>query len=235
MVMIMRSLQDRAVLLLETIVGKEELANMLNNESAAILQGGLYALYHSDMHKCIHLGYTDNSLAYGIRPRSVTPSNAFKTPLSTIENDESRYLRVYIDWKTKSFDKNNWMDDHNAMVTVNNDIVMSVFKMFEEDSVFEIKYDFEEFGGIATRFYKFGFRLRGGRVKFQFISANINLEDDPYFWTTLSDFIGSRYAVYVPTDLLKTDYARIIDGLPEQIAWSEFEARYADPQYGKKS
>jgi hypothetical protein len=230
----MSSLQDRAVLLLETIVGKEELATMLSNETGAILQGGFYALYHSDMQKCIHLGYTDNSLTHRNRPRSMTPSNAFKTPLSTIENDESQYLRVYIDWKTKSFDKNEWFQDHNAMVTVNNNILIAVSKMFEEDSVFEVKYDFEEFGGVATRFYKFGFRLRGGRVKFQFISANINLEDDPYFWTTLSDFIGSRYAVYVPADLLKTDYASIIDGLPEQIVWSEFEARYADPQYGKK-
>jgi hypothetical protein len=230
----MRSLQERAVLLLETILGKEELETMLSNESAAILQGGLYVLYHSEMQKCVHFGYTDNSLTNRNRPRSMTPSNAFKTPLSNIENDESKYLRVYIDWKTKSFDKNNWFEDHNAMATVNHDILNSVCKMFEEDSVFEVKYDFEEFGGIATRFYKFGFRLRGGRVKFQFISANIDLEDDPYFWTTLSDFIGSRYAVYVPADLLKTDYASIIDGLPEQIAWSEFEARYVDPQYGKK-
>jgi hypothetical protein len=230
----MRSLQERAVLLLETIVGKEELATMLSNESAAILQGGLYALYHSDMQKCIYLGYTDNSLTHRNRPRSMTPSNAFKTPLSIIENDESKYLRVYIDWKTKSFDKNNWFEDLNAMGSANSGILNSVLKMFEEDSVFEVKYDFEEFGGIATRFYKFGFRLRGGRVKFQFISANINLEDDPYFWTTLSDFIGSRYAVYVPAELLKTDYASIIAGLPEQIACEEFEARYADPQYGKK-
>lgn len=229
----MRSLQERAVLLLETIVGKEELATMLSHETGAILQGGFYALYHSDMQKCIHLGYTDNSLIHRNRPRSMTPSNAFKTPLSTIENDESKYLRVYIDWKTKSFDKNNWFEDHNAMATVNHDILNSVCKMFEEDSVFEVKYDFEEFGGIATRFYKFGFRLRGGRVKFQFISANLNLTDDPYFWPTLADFIGSRYAVYVPAELLKTDYANIIEGLPEQIAWEEFEARYADKQYGK--
>ena len=106
--------------------------------------------------------------------------------------------------------------------------------MFDEDSIFEVKYDFEEFGGVATRFYKFGFRLRGGRVKFQFISANINLADDPYFWQSLADFIGSRYAVYVPAELLKTDYASIIDGLPEQIAWEEFEAGYADKGYGKK-
>jgi hypothetical protein len=230
----MRTIQDRAKLLFETILGKEQLQTMLANETGAILQGGFYALYHSDMQKCIHLGYTDNSLAHRNRPRSMTPSNAFKTPLSTIENDESKYLRVYIDWKTKSFDKNNWIEDHNALVTVNNDILMKVFNMFEEDSVFEVKYDFEEFDGVATRFYKFGFRLRGGRVKFQFISANLNLTDDPYFWQTLADFIGSRYAVYVPTELLKTDYAAIIDGLPEQIAWEEFEARYADPQYGKK-
>lgn len=230
----MRTIQDRAKLLFETILGKEELATMLGNETGAILQGGFYALYHSDMQKCIHLGYTDNSLTHLNRPRSMTPSNAFKTPLSTIENDESKYLRVYIDWKTKSFDKNNWIEDHNALVTVNNDILMKVFNMFEEDSVFEVKYDFEEFGGVATRFYKFGFRLRGGRVKFQFISANINLADDPYFWQTLADFIGSRYAIYVPAELLKTDYASIIEGLPEQIAWSEFEARYADPQYGTK-
>ena len=230
----MRTIQDRVVLLLEAIVGNEELATMLGNETGAILQGGFYALYHSDMQKCIHLGYTDNSLTHRNRPRSMTPSNAFKTPLSTIENDESKYLRVYIDWKTKSFDKNNWIEDHNALVTVNNDILMKVFNMFEEDSVFEVKYDFEEFGGVATRFYKFGFRLRGGRVKFQFISANLNLTDDPYFWQTLADFIGSRYAVYVPAELLKTDYAAIIDDLPEQIAWSEFEARYADPAYGKK-
>jgi hypothetical protein len=230
----MRTIQDRVVLLLEAIVGNEELATMLGNETGAILQGGFYALYHSDMQKCIHLGYTDNSLTHRNRPRSITPSNAFKTPLSTIENDESKYLRVYIDWKTKSFDKNNWIEDHNALVTVNNDILMKVFNMFEEDSVFEVKYDFEEFGGVATRFYKFGFRLRGGRVKFQFISANLNLTDDPYFWQTLADFIGSRYAVYVPAELLKTDYAAIIDDLPEQIAWSEFEARYADPAYGKK-
>ena len=230
----MRTIQDRVVLLLEAIVGNEELATMLGNETGAILQGGFYALYHSDMQKCIHLGYTDNSLTHRNRPRSITPSNAFKTPLSTIENDESKYLRVYLDWKTKSFDKNNWIEDHNALVTVNNDILMKVFNMFEEDSVFEVKYDFEEFGGVATRFYKFGFRLRGGRVKFQFISANLNLTDDPYFWQTLADFIGSRYAVYVPAELLKTDYAAIIDDLPEQIAWSEFEARYADPAYGKK-
>lgn len=230
----MRTIQDRVVLLLEAIVGNEELATMLGNETGAILQGGFYALYHSDMQKCIHLGYTDNSLTHRNRPRSITPSNAFKTPLSTIENDESKYLRVYIDWKTKSFDKNNWIEDHNALVTVNNDILMKVFNMFEEDSVFEVKYDFEEFGGVATRFYKFGFRLRGGRVKFQFISANLNLTDDPYFWQTLADFIGSRYAIYVPAELLKTDYASIIEGLPEQIAWSEFEGRYADPQYGKK-
>lgn len=230
----MRTIQDRVVLLLEAIVGNEELATMLGNETGAILQGGFYALYHSDMQKCIHLGYTDNSLTHRNRPRSITPSNAFKTPLSTIENDESKYLRVYIDWKTKSFDKNNWIEDHNALVTVNNDILMKVFNMFEEDSVFEVKYDFEEFGGVATRFYKFGFRLRGGRVKFQFISANLNLTDDPYFWQTLADFIGSRYAVYVPAELLKTDYSAIIDDLPEQIAWSEFEGRYADPQYGKK-
>ena len=230
----MRTIQDRVVLLLEAIVGNEELATMLGNETGAILQGGFYALYHSDMQKCIHLGYTDNSLTHRNRPRSITPSNAFKTPLSTIENDESKYLRVYIDWKTKSFDKNNWIEDHNALVTVNNDILMKVFNMFEEDSVFEVKYDFEEFGGVATRFYKFGFRLRDGRVKFQFISANLNLTDDPYFWQTLADFIGSRYAVYVPAELLKTDYASIIDGLPEQIAWSEFESRYADPAYGKK-
>lgn len=230
----MRTIQDRAKLLFETILGKEELATMLGNETGAILQGGFYALYHSDMQKCIHLGCTDNSLTHRNRPRSMTPSNAFKTPLSTIENDESKYLRVYIDWKTKSFDKNNWIEDHNALVTVNNDILMKVFKMFEEDSVFEVKYDFEEFGGVATRFYKFGFRLRGGRVKFQFISANLNLTDDPYFWQTLADFIGSRYALYVPAELLKTDYAAIIDGLPEQISWSEFEGRYADPQYGKK-
>jgi hypothetical protein len=230
----MRTIQDRANLLFETILGKEQLQTMLENETGAILQGGFYALYHSDMQKCIHLGYTDNSLTHGNRPRSMTPSNAFKTPLSTIENDESKYLRVYIDWKTKSFDQNNWIEDHNALVTVNNDILMKVFNMFEEDSVFEVKYDFEEFGGVATRFYKFGFRLRGGRVKFQFISANLNLTDDPYFWQTLADFIGSRYAVYVPAELLKTDYASIIEGLPEQIAWEEFEARYADPQYGKK-
>lgn len=157
----MRTIQDRVVLLLEAIVGNEELATMLGNETGAILQGGFYALYHSDMQKCIHLGYTDNSLTHRNRPRSITPSNAFKTPLSTIENDESKYLRVYIDWKTKSFDKNNWIEDHNALVTVNNDILMKVFNMFEEDSVFEVKYDFEEFGGVATRFYKFGFRLRG--------------------------------------------------------------------------
>lgn len=230
----MRTLQERAVLLLETIVGKEELATMLSNESGAILQGGLYALIHSDMHKCVHLGYTENSLTDRNQRRSIMPMvNAFKTPLSTIENDESKYLRVYIDWKTKSLDKNEWFKDHNEMVSVNNDILLSVVKMFEEDSVFELKYDFEEFGGVATRFYKFGFRLRGGRVKFQFISANMNLADDPYFWTTLSDFIGSRYAVYIPEDLLKKDYANIIDELPEQISWSEFEARYADPQYGK--
>lgn len=230
----MRTIQDRANLLFETILGKEQLQTMLGNETGAILQGGFYALYHSDMQKCIHLGYTDNSLTHRNRPRSMTPSNAFKTPLSTIENDESKYLRVYLDWKTKSFDKNNWIEDHNVLVTVNNDILMKVFNMFEEDSVFEVKYDFEEFGGVATRFYKFGFRLRGGRVKFQFISANLNLTDDPYFWQTLADFIGSRYAVYVPAELLKTDYASIIDGLPEQIAWSEFESRYADPAYGKK-
>lgn len=229
----MRTIQDRANLLFETILGKEQLQTMLGNETGAILQGAFYALYHSDMQKCIHLGYTDNSLTHRNRPRSMTPSNAFKTPLSSIENNESKYLRVYVDWKTKSFDKNDWFKDHNAMLDVNNDILLSVSKMFEEDSVFEVNYDFEEFGGVATRFYKFGFRLRGGRVKFQFISANVNLADDPYFWQTLADFIGSRYALYVPAELLKTDYANIIEGLPEQIAWEEFEARYADKQYGK--
>lgn len=232
----MRTLQERAVILLETIVGKEELATMLLNESGAILQGGFYALSHSGMLKCVHFGYTDNSLTDSNRPRSITPNvNSFKTPFSTIENDESKYLRVYLDWKTKSHDKNDWVKDHNDIVTINKDILLSVFKMFDEDSVFDVSYDFEEFGGIATRFYKFGFRLRGGRVNFRFISSSTNLEDDPYFWKTLSDFIGSRYAVYVPANLLKNDYASIIDGLPKQIDWSEFEARYADPQYGKKS
>lgn len=233
----MRSLQERAVLLLETIVGKEELATMLSNESGAILQGGLYtkSSAYADMQKCIHFGFTDNSLTHRNRPSSITPVlTAFKTPFAMIENDESKHLRVYIEWKTKGHDKNDWIEDHNAIVDNNNDILMAVFKMFEEDAVFEVKYDFEEIGGVATRYYKFGFRLRGGRVKYHFVSANTQLSDDSYFWQSLADFIGSRYAVYVPSDLLKTDYASIIDGLPEQIAWSEFEARYADPQYGKK-
>lgn len=231
-VLIMRSLHDRAVLLLETIIGKEELAEMLKNETGAILQGGFYSLGHSDMQKCIRFGYSNNSLSNG---SGLSYFNQFKTPFSTIENDENKYLRVYVEWKNKSYDINNWIDDHNSLVTINKDILSSVFKMFEEDSVFEVKYDFEEFEGVATRFYKFGFRLRGGRVKFQFISANLDLTNDSYFWKTLSDFIASRYAVYVPADLLKLDYSNIIDGLPEQIAWSEFEERYADPQYGKKS
>lgn len=234
--MIMRSLQERAMLLLETIIGKEELATMLLNEDGAILQGGFYVKpsAYADMQKCIHFGFTDNSLTHRNKPSSVMPVlNTFQTPFSMIENDESKHLRVYIDWKTKGHDKNNWYEDHNAILDINNDLVMAVSKMFEEDSVFELKYDFEEIGGVATRYYKFGFRLRRGRVKFQFISANINLADDPYFWQTLADFIGSRYAVYVPADLLKTDYAAIIDGLPEQISWEEFEARYADKLYGK--
>lgn len=230
----MRSLQDRAILLLETILGKEELETMLKNETGAILQGGFYASSRSDMQKCIHFGFTDNSLTHSNRPNSVSPHmNAFKTPLSTIENDESKYLRVYIEWKPKNCDKHNWMVDHNALVDANHDILMAVYKMFEEDSVFDVNYDFEEIDGVATRFYKFGFRLRSGRVKFKFISANTNLAEDPYFWQTVADFIGSRYAVYVPVELLKTDYASIIEGLPEQIAWTEFEARYSDPQYGK--
>jgi hypothetical protein len=232
----MRSLQERAMLLLETIVGKEELATMLLNEDGAILQGGLYtkpSLY-ADMQKCIHFGFTDNSLIHRNRPSSVMPVlNTFQTPFATIENDESKHLRVYIDWKTRGHDKHNWYEDHNAIVDTNNAILMAVSKMFEEDSVFELKYDFEEIGGVATRYYKFGFRLRGGRVKYQFISANTTLADDPYFWQSLADFIGSRYTVYVPAELLKTDYANIIEGLPEQIAWDEFEARYADKQYGK--
>lgn len=232
----MRSLQERAMLLLETIVGKDELATMLLNEDGAILQGGLYTKpsAYADMQKCIHFGFTDNSLTDPNRPSSIHPVlSAFKIPFSMINNDESKHLRVYIDWKTKGHDKHNWYEDHNAIVDINNDVMMAVSKMFEEDSVFELKYDFEEIGGVATRYYKFGFRLRGGRVKYQFISATTNLADDPYFWQSLADFIGSRYAVYVPAELLKTDYVNIIDGLPEQIAWEEFEARYANKQYGK--
>lgn len=234
--MTMRSLQERAMLILETILGKEELATMLLNEDGAILQGGFYVKpsAYAEMQKCVHFGFTDNSLTHRNRPSSITPVlTAFKTPFSMIENDESQHLRVYIDWKTKGYDKHNWYDDHNALVDTNNDILMAVFKMFEEDSVFEVKYDFEEIGGVATRYYKFGFRLRAGRVKYQFVSANTNLVDDPYFWQSLADFIGSRYAVYVPAELLKTDYANIIEGLPEQIAWEVFEARYADKRYGQ--
>lgn len=234
--MTMRSLQERAMLILETILGKEELATMLLNEDGAILQGGFYAKpsAYADMKKLVHFGFTENSLTHRYRPSSINPVlTAFKTPFAMIENDESKYLRVSVHWDTKSHDKNNWYDDHNALVDTNNDILMAVFKMFEEDSVFEVKYDFEEIGGVATRYYKFGFRLRAGRVKYQFVSANTNLADDPYFWQSLADFIGSRYAVYVPAELLKTDYANIIDGLPEQIAWEEFEARYADKHYGK--
>jgi hypothetical protein len=232
----MRTLQERAISLLETIVGREELNSLLANEQATIFQGGLYTMSHSDLVKSVHIGYHDKSLTdinhsgFSILPNS----NSFKKSFSAIENDESKYLQVYIEWKSKSYDKNDYVKDHNEMVTVNNDILLSVYKMFDRDSVFEVRYDFEEFEGVATRFYKFGFRKRGDIVKFKFISSTLNLQDDPYFWNTLSDFISSRYAVYVPSELLKTDYASIIEGLPEQIAWSEFEARY-DEAYNKKN
>lgn len=231
----MRSLQDRAVMLLETIFGKEELANLLSSEHGAILQGGFFINEHFEMFKCVNFGYHDRSLTSPYRAGSVSAfrGNSFQTPLSSIENDESQYLRVNVKWKTKSYDQAKWFEDHNHLIDMNEDIFKSLAKLFDEDSVMDLAYDFEEFGGIATRFYTFGFRLRGGRVNFRFISSSTNLSDDPYFWNTLSSFIGSRFAVYVPADMLKADYSNIIDELPEQIAWSEFEARYADPRYGK--
>jgi hypothetical protein len=229
----MRSLKDRVMLLLEKIVGKEELKSLLDNEQAAILQGGLYTMSNSEMIKTVRIGYNEKSLANSNHSGSliINDSNVFKKPFSNIENDESKYLQVYIYWKSKSYDKNDYVKDRNDMVNFNKDILLSVYKMFDIDSVFEITYDFEEFEGVSTRFYKLGFRKRGDLVNFRFISSNLNLHDDPYFWNSLSDFICSRYAVYLSADMLKDDYSNIIDSLPPQIPWEEFENRYSDSKY----
>lgn len=230
----MRSLKDRVILILETIIGKEELALLLENEEVAILKGSFYNSDKQEMVKSISFGYNDKSITDTNHSKGVTSfSNAFNQPLSSIENDESKYLQVYINWKYKSLDKKDFFKEHNFFVDLNEQILLPVYKMFEKDSIFELRYDFEEFGGVATRFYKFGFRTREGRVKFKFISSCFNLVEDPYFWTSLSDFIGSRYAVYVSADMLKEDYSNIIDSLPQQIPWEEFEKRYSDPEYGK--
>lgn len=231
----MRTLQDRAILLLNTIIGEKELESMLSSENAVLLQGGLFIKEHFEMFKAVNFGYHDRSLTSPYLAGSVSPvgGNSFQTPFSSLENDESQYLRVNVRWKTKSYDQAKWFEDHNRLIDMNEGIFKSLATLFDEDSVMDLTYDFEEFGGIATRFYTFGIRPRGGRVNFKFIAANTNLSDDPYFWNSLSIFIGSRYAVYVPAEALKADYAKIINELPDQIPWSEFEARYADKQYGK--
>lgn len=210
----MRTIQDRAIQLLEVIFGKEQLESMIADETGAILQGGFFVFCNDKMQKSINFGYADISFVDYDSHRSIIQGvNSFSSPFSRIENDENKYLAVSIDWDTKSHDIHNWWEDHNALVEKNNDIILSIATLFEGDLVMDMKYAFEEFQGKATRFYKFGFRPRSGRVEFSFFASNLNLSTDTYFWNCLSYFLKSRYNIAVSTETLQSDYKSIISKL----------------------
>ncbi len=235
----MLTLKERIIALTEVIVGKEQLDQMLKDESAVFLKGGFYTFYNNDLVKNISFNFNSRSLSDIHHITTVSFFKCFNEALSNIQNEENQYLQVLINWKYKSHAASDWIKDHNTMVESNENILMSIFKMFDPEYQFTLRSDFEEFKGVVTKFYRFGFQPRQGRMTFEFTSTSFDLSTDVAFWNSVSDFIGSRYAVYVPSRLLQTDYENIINNLPEQIAWSVFEERYNDKQrynnkrYGK--
>jgi len=229
----MFTLKDRLIALTEVIVGKEKLEQMLKDETAVFLKGGFYTFYNNDFVKNISFGFNKRSLADIHHIPTVSSFTCFKESLPSIQNEEDQYLQVSINWKYQSHAATDWIQEHNAMAESNDKILMSIFKMFDPEYLFTLRSDFEEFKGVVTKFYHFGFRPRQGRMTFEFTSKSFDLSTDVAFWNSVSDFIGSRYAVHVPAALLQADYDNIIDNLPEQIAWSVFEERYNDKRYGK--
>lgn len=229
----MRSIKDRADLILETIIGKEELKSLLINEDISIIKGGLYQVGKStsDIYKVINFGYNDKSISDINHSQILIPSSSFNKPFHSIENDEDKYLQVYIYWKYKNLDKNDSITNHNNFVNCNEKILMAIYKLFKKDSIFEIRYDFEEFNGVATRFYKFGFRERNSNSQWRFTASDFDISKNDCFWNSFADFICSRYAIYVSSENLKNDYSNIIDNLPEQIPFKEFEERYYKIKY----
>jgi hypothetical protein len=217
----MRTVKDRVLLLVNSIIGQSEFSELLENEDVCFFNGALLQKDVSrDAIRCMEFSLNDKSV--------LDPNNHFLTrfdkPFHKIENDENKYLQVYI--KSNPSPKDDWVTLHNNLAKENTPLLEKLAQLVGlDDPVLQVRQEFEEFKGQVHHYIKFAVRQRGGNAKCHFMSTSNNLTDNMVFWQSVTWYLAQFYATYVKPEDLKNDFDGIIASLPAMVTDDDFFTR----------
>lgn len=226
----MRTVKDRVLLLVNSIIGQPEFSELLENEDVCFFNGGLLQKDIShDAVRCMEFGFNDKSLL-DVNHHCLIPfkESTFYQPFHKIENDETKRLQVAVKWNPSNLKKNDWITIHNELAEHNTPLLEKLTLLVGIDyPVLQVRQEFEEFEGQVHRYIKFGIRSRGGNTKYDFMASSVKLDDDVIFWQSVTWFLAQFYSTYVEADVLKNDFDSVIASLPPMVTDDDFFAREA--------
>lgn len=224
----MRTVKDRVLLLVNSIVGQDEFNTLLENEDICFFNGGLLKKdISNNAVRCMDFGFNPKSLL-DVNHYSLIPlkDHTFTEPFHKIENDETQRLQVSVKVNPSVLKKNDWIKTNNDLAAQNAPILEKLVQLIDIDyPVLQIRQEFEEFEGTVNCYIKFGIRSRGGHTKYDFMSSSMNLSDDMVFWQSVTWYLAQFHATYIEAEDIKNDFDEIISSLPPLVTDDEFFTR----------
>lgn len=217
----MRSVKDRIMLILESF-GKERIHSLFEDESLVFVKGILYNNYqnHNECNHAAKFALTDYSYS-SPKCKSDAMTNYFRTPLSTVENDESKILQAYLTDRHSTL----YIDENGIsrqdFKNKNIEIYKKLLKLGSKDGWrVDIRHDFEEFQGVVSHFYTLIFRF-GDCRDFHFKTKTIDLLTDDLFLLSVQQFAKEGFNHQVSIDAIKNDFFTTIDNFPLMLEYKE--------------
>ena len=222
----MRSVQDRIMLILSHF-GKERIEALFKNEDLFFAKGCLFSTDKGGQSCSIAAHFSLSETSYASHDFAFDAfRNRFKTPLSNVENDETKILRIeiydrnlmlYKSSENLKITKKDFYDNNLDVFNVMNNLVEN-----NDKSVFLLKADFEEFDGIVSEFHTLIFRFDNFR-EYHFKTKTLDLKNDDLFISFFQSFLKDGFNYHVSIEEIKSDFSKVVDNIPTILEYPEFK------------
>jgi len=218
----MRSVQDRVMLILNHL-NAELISTLFADESLAFLKGSLYYVRsHDDVQKAASFAFSEYSFPSPLHS-IMGISHNFRQALSTIENDETKILQIYLtDRQCVLVTPKHSVACYNTLLDINRPLYKKLFELGTTDGWrVHVISEFEEFGGIVTEFYKLIFNFGQNRT-FHFKATQFDLITDACFLSSVVDFASVAFKHEISLADLEHDFYSTIEKFPVMLGKDEY-------------
>lgn len=207
----MRTTQDRINLLLSHF-GMDRIRENMLNEDLFFCKGAAFSsLKIHEVEVIAQFGFNSESsrdVHNFLREPTYT---IFKEAFHEIENDESKYLKIYLDDSDGLIHEDNY--DKNEILFIKNVFIFeTICKMLggtiNRFNRFSVHEHFEEFKGVVSKSYEIFIHVTDifcGSCNVVFNATTEDLANDDIFLTSVIEFIKKYCNGVVTIDELKTD------------------------------